>query len=109
MKANPQHCPELSGALQGFVLTTCRSEPPWVLEGEGCTCVCVCVCAINCLQAGEGESSCAAANVALSPSRSQGFHFEKGKLVLFHPEVVGFQTPDSHDCSGMTAGLISRQ
>lgn len=59
MKANPQHCPELSGALQGFVLTTCRSEPPRVLEGEGCTCVCVCVCAINCLQAGEGESSCA--------------------------------------------------
>jgi len=39
----------------------------------------------------------------------EGFHFEKGKLVLFHPEVVGFQTPDSHDCSGMTVGLISRQ
>lgn len=106
MKANPQHCPELSGALQGFVLTTCRSEPPRVLEGEGCTCVCVCVC--HQLLASWGRVKAAVLQqMGLFPH--EGFHFEKGKLVLFHPEVVGFQTPDSHDCSGMTAGLISRQ
>lgn len=70
--------------------------------------MCVCVPSTAC-KLGRVKAAVLQQMWLFPPFRSQGFHFEKGKLVLFHPEVVGFQTPDSHDCSGMTAGLISRQ
>lgn len=56
---------------------------------------------MNCLQAGEGKSSHTAMSVTLSTSStSEGFHFKKGKLVG--------KFPASQDCSGMTAGLMSK-